>query len=450
MQDELGRSIAEAVLGVDTLWGGDVFGPSGADRLIADSWFSDEPQPRSYSHPTAAAVRATGGLSAAKPDLGAISAYLKAVDVAGAVAFLGEAGPQQPQPRGSFLEGLAMALQVIWDLAQAELGRGDAVPYERAVVAATAQRPSPSEPTPKLERLGVLLDDAGYGADSEEGLRAAVQAWRSDRLLPAATIPMLARALVAELDAGAARHVMPHLPHELQGVPRANVKLQPIKDAFFSGAMSYLGQARTADGRPEYEALCEINASLEMSAPELYEMVCHEVVPGHVTTFAFIQHLSVLGRIGFEGTVLTLNSRHNTLVEGIANNAALLACGVTELKDLPEPDLEITMVLALLQDDAKNQASFLTWAEHAPQPEVAEALRRDFLLTDERADKVSGPWAHHPVLGRMNLPAYRAGTELVARLLREYRPEELVPVLFSCAGLVDMGNIESVLEGQRR
>ena len=45
--------IANAILGIDTLWGGDVICPSGTGRFIADSWFSHEP----YTDPTAAKVR---------------------------------------------------------------------------------------------------------------------------------------------------------------------------------------------------------------------------------------------------------------------------------------------------------------------------------------------------------------------------------------------------------
>ncbi len=42
----LDRALAEAILGIDTLWGGDVMNPSGTGRFIADSWFSDEKLPR--------------------------------------------------------------------------------------------------------------------------------------------------------------------------------------------------------------------------------------------------------------------------------------------------------------------------------------------------------------------------------------------------------------------
>jgi hypothetical protein len=441
----LDRVIAEAILGIDTVWGGDVMNPSGMGRFIADSWFSGQPLPASYTDGTAAAVRSSGGLSAKSPDLPAIDAYLKAVDVRGAIAGVVDLGSQEPGGRGAFLAGLGLSLEVMWDLAMESLDRGDPVPYERSVEASTAAPPSPSQPESKRALLAELLTSAGYPADNDGEILAAVDAWRRDRMVAAATIPALARAFIAELEAGTAAHVMPCLPEKLQGVPRSNVEFLPIKDAWFSGSMNYVGRARDAAGRPLYEATYEINASLEISVPEFWELVSHEVVPGHVTTFAFLQHLYSIGEVGFEGTVLTMNSRYSTLAEGIANNAALLALGVAELEQLPDADLKIGMLLSRLQDDAKNQASFLTWAEGMPQPEVAEVLRRDCLVTEERASKLSGPWARHPLLGRMYLPSYRAGTEKVARLRREQPPEALLPALYGCRGLVDISTIDSVL-----
>jgi hypothetical protein len=439
------RGIAEAILGIDTVWGGDVMNPSGTGRFIADSWFSDQPLPTSYTDSTAAAVRASGGLSAKTPDVPGIDAYLKAVDVRGAITEVVDLATQEPGIRGAFLAGLGASLEVMWDLAMESLDRGDPVPYARSVEASTAAPPSPSQPEVKRALLAELLTMAGYPADNEAGILAAVDAWRRDRMVPAATIPALARAFIAELEAGTAAHLMPYLPEALHGVPRSNVQFLPIQDAWFSGSMNYVGRARDAAGRPHYEATYEINASLEISVPEFWELVSHEVVPGHVATFAFVQHLHVLGEVGFEGTVLTMNSRYSTLAEGIANNAALMAFGLTELDQLPDADLKIGMLLSRLQDDAKNQASFLTWAEGMPQPEVAEVLRRDCLVTEERASKLSGPWARHPLLGRMYLPSYRAGTEKVARLRREQPPEAVLPALYGCRGLVDVATIDSVL-----
>jgi len=72
-------------------------------------------------------------------------------------------------------------------------------------------------------------------------------------------------------------------------------------------------------------------------------------------------------------------------------------------------------------------------------------LQRDYLVTEERADKLSGAWGRHPLLGRMYLPAYRAGTEKVAAWRRQYRPEKLLPALYGCRGLVDITTLPNVL-----
>src|SRR5215203_1174570 len=88
----LAGALATAILGIDTLWGGDVMCLSGTGRFIADSWFSDEPLPPAYTHPAAAPLRASGGVSAKTPDAAAIDAYLRAVDVHGAISAVEGAG----------------------------------------------------------------------------------------------------------------------------------------------------------------------------------------------------------------------------------------------------------------------------------------------------------------------------------------------------------------------
>jgi hypothetical protein len=78
---------------------------------------------------------------------------------------------------------------------------------------------------------------------------------------------------------------------------------------------------------------------------------------------------------------------------------------------------------------------------------VAAALRRDFLVTEERADKLSGAWGRHPLLGRMYLPAYRCGTDKVAELRRDYPAERVLPAIYGCNGLVDIETVDEVLKG---
>jgi hypothetical protein len=448
MLDEtlLTSTTATAILGIDALFGGDVLDPSGTGRFIADSWFSNEPLPAAYTDPAAAALRTAGGVAAKVPDLAAVDAYLSAVDVAAAVRELARLAGAAGGLRGAYLSGMADSLQAMWELGQELLGRGPKVDYDRCVVTSTGKPPEPSRPDEKRRRVAELLGKAGYRSGSADELLAAVDAWRADRLVPKKSIAQLADAFIAQLDEGTRRHLLPHLPPSLRDVPRANITFLPIADAWFSGSMNYVGRARNADGSPQYEATYEINASLEISVPEFAQLVSHEVVPGHVTNFAWTQGLYVARKLGFEATVLTMNTRGAALSEGIANNAILMAFGVTEVEQLPGADLQLGTLLALLQDDAKNQSSWLTWRQGLPQAEVAATLRRDFLCSAERADKLSGAWGRHPLLGRMYLPAYRAGTEKVAELRRRYRPEKVIPALYNCQGLVDLVTIDRVLE----
>jgi len=222
-------------------------------------------------------------------------------------------------------------------------------------------------------------------------------------------------------------------------------KIFAVLAVWFSGSMNYLGRARRPDGSPEYEATYELNASLQISRPEFAQLVSHEVVPGHVTTFAFLQDLFVRGIVGFEASVLTMNTRPAALFEGIANNALLMAYGVFSPEELPDREMEAGMLLALLQDDAKNQSSWLTWNEGWAKEDVARVLRNDYLVSEERADKLSGAWGRHPLLGRMYLPAYRAGTEKVAELRKLHPAAKVLPALYGALGVVDLTTVEDAI-----
>ena len=449
--DRIGKLVADAVIGIDTLWGGDVLCASGTGRFIADSWFSDEELPAAYTIPAAARIRKTGGVMGKELDRATFEEYVGQIDIPGAAKNIRLEAEKNRGLRGSYLAGLATCVEVMWDLAMEVLGKGEPVSYKRCVEASTGRAPEKSKPEAKRERVAELLKRAGYTIEGEAGIQKAVDAWRAERLVPMASVKALGNAVIAQYDRLCETNLAPHLPKAFVGVPRANIEFMPIKDAWFSGSMNYIGRARKKNGSPRYEATYEINASLKMSVPEFEQLVSHEVVPGHVTTFAYLQNLCVRGLAGFEATVLTMNTRAATLFEGIANNAILIAHGVTEVQQLPDEDLQIGVTLALLQDDAKNQSSYLTWGEKAPREEVASILRRDFLVTEERADKLSGAWGRHPLLGRMYLPAYRSGTERVAEMRMSIPAAKVLPALYGCRGLVDIETVgEAITTGAAR
>lgn len=445
MRDDLDRETAQAIIGVDTLWGGDVLNPSGTGRFIADSWFSDDPLPEAYTHPAAAKLRENGGASAKEIDRAAIHEYLKAVDVAGAISRMAARALLVGGNRGSYLLSVAESCRVMFELVIELTGDGPKVPYTRAVRASSGRDPSPSDPSHDVALVREILGKSGHLGRANNDLIAAVDSWRSASAVAGRDVAARSAGVIAEYEAMTRKNLLPHLPSFLSDVPMANITFLSIENAWFSGSMNYIGRARNADATPQYEATYEINASLQISMPEFKQLVTHEVVPGHVTTFAFLQRLYTRGQIGFEATVLTMNTRFAALAEGIANNAILIAHGVTSVEELPDPDLRLGVLLALLQDSAKNQSSWMTWGEGRPQPEVARTLRTEYLVSEERADKLSGAWGRHPLLGRMYLPAYRAGTELVADLRRKHPAARVLPVLYGCQGLVDVVTVADLL-----
>src|ERR1700760_1354124 len=127
--DQAGRFVADAVLGIDTLWGGDVMCPSGTGRFIADSWFSDEPVPAAYTTASAARVRESGGVGGKTVDREAVEAYLREVNLSAAIAGVKTEAGKIPGSRGQYLAGLGNSLETMWDLAMEILGKGSAVPY---------------------------------------------------------------------------------------------------------------------------------------------------------------------------------------------------------------------------------------------------------------------------------------------------------------------------------
>jgi hypothetical protein len=242
--DAIGRFVADAILGTDTLWGGDVMCPSGTGRFIADSWFSDEPLPAAYKAPAAARVRASGGVGGKKMDRQAVEEYLGEVDIPQAIAGVRDEAREMGGLRGEYLAGLALCLETIWDLAMEVLGKGEPVPYVRCVKASTGRSPQASHPEAKRERVAELLGRAGYATSGSASLLEAVDAWRRDRLVPMASVRVLGAAMIAYFDHLSALNLLPYLPKDLVSVPRANIEFLPIKDAWFSGSMNYLGRAR--------------------------------------------------------------------------------------------------------------------------------------------------------------------------------------------------------------
>ena len=451
-------AVATAIVGVDTLWGGDVNNPSGMGRFIADCYFSGKDLPPCYQHPIAVKLRdGSDGVLGDKATNDEVMTFLREVEFYEAVAAMeAEVKDGRLHPlRSSYLDNLARSLKVMVNMALAHRGLVGPVPFEVSVVASTGEEPKLYDVTDMRLQVQKLLEQVGEGVNKHEGsLWQAVQAWRQAKLIQKTElyqnggIAALSADIIKRLDYLTGPKMHRFLPPDMLHVPRTNVRFLPIEGAWFSGSLNYLGKARTPDGDPEFEATYEINAALEISEPEFWHLISHEVVPGHIMNFALLHYLYHTGAegYGFESTIQTMNSRGSTLAEGIANNALLFAWGVDSVYDIDVPELQLGTLVSQLQDFAKANIAYRLHAL-GMKPEEVESLTRDeCLLSNERAKKLTHSWGKHPLLGRMYLPSYAVGTKTVADLVQQHGWEKVAPAIYGVHGPVDVVTVQELFK----
>ena len=246
--------------------------------------------PRPTRYAPAARVRETGGVSGKNGGSEAVEEYLRQVDFRGAIAGVRNEAEKIGGLRGQYLAGLRFAWRRCGTWPWRCWGRASRCRMR----AALRRRPGSRRSLRSRDESGSgggAVGRAGYPSSSRHTFCWSGRCVAAGSRVPMASVRALGAAVIAHFDHLSATNLLPYLPQELARVPRANIDFLPIKDAWFSGSMNYMGRARKADGTPKYEATYEINASLQISVPEFEQLVSHEVVPGHVTTFAYLQNL---------------------------------------------------------------------------------------------------------------------------------------------------------------
>lgn len=441
--------IATAIIGVDTLWGGDVDDFSGTNRLIADSYFSDYELPPCFFDSVADRLRQSEGVLGKVVSNDDIIGFVEKFALRDCIDFITSGASAFTDAQKKYQARMGKALETMLDLALAERHIIPEVSYARLVEAGTGFAPQLFDVSGQREIISELLESLGEGPSLYDGnLLAAVDAWRKKRLVTRQHMADVNEILIPELDRAAQAKILPHLPGSFAQVPRTNVVFKPVEGAHFSGSLNYLGKERNPDGSPQYEAVYEINAEIEISKTEFDFLVAHEVVPGHVMTTALTHYLwyTKAPGFGFENTIFPMCSPAATLAEGVANTALFLAHGWQSEADIPDPDMRLAYLLSVLQDYGKANISYRLHEEKMEPQTVSELTRTECLLTEERAYKLTFAWGAHPLLGKMYMPAYAVGTNVVGDLLKKYGPEKLIPVAYGARGPVDILSLTELLE----
>jgi len=132
--DALAKFVADAVLGVDTLWGGDChvrFRHGTIHRRLVVSPTSRCPLPTPSRPPRGSASPAASVDK--KVDRQAVDDYLASSRSPQAIAGIRAEAKKSGGMRGEYLQGLALCLETMWDLAMEVLGKGKRRSYERCV-----------------------------------------------------------------------------------------------------------------------------------------------------------------------------------------------------------------------------------------------------------------------------------------------------------------------------
>ena len=200
--DRLGSLTATALLGIDTLWGGDVMNPSGTGRAVVDSWFSDEPLPAAYTHPRPArrAIRRRRRRERARPRGD------RRLSRRGRREGSDRRGRRRRRRRLPGLRG-APSSTASSQCLSVDVGPLDGDPGARPGRAVRALRARGDRPAARAlpargeapRRLPSCSPAPATRRRTGDELLAAVDAWRRERMVPAKSIATLADAFIAQL-----------------------------------------------------------------------------------------------------------------------------------------------------------------------------------------------------------------------------------------------------------
>src|SRR3989338_7692614 len=195
------HNLATLVLGVDTLWGGNVADPSGTKHFIADSWTSGLPFPEIMDDPFAAELRVNEeGVMTKKDQKKEVRVFTERYYLDSLPNTLRQQIRSiTDEDRATYLKNLVYALEIMRDRALAEVGLFDMPSYESMYMAATHSAVTFPDPAPYREHLRAALASAGFETRTSRNLLETRLAWQAANKLSEDAVPETVARLNAEL-----------------------------------------------------------------------------------------------------------------------------------------------------------------------------------------------------------------------------------------------------------
>lgn len=196
------------------------------------------------------------------------------------------------------------------------------------------------------ERLGKLLEDAGYRGS----LKELVPRWEEDHAVPKEQVAAVLGDLLDEAQDRTNRLVLP-LPgrYEIEPVPQTGVP--------YTAYCDYAGSK-----------MC-INVDVRFTRGALKHLVTHEAFPGHHTHMAVREHLCRVGEMPVDALLVVTNSASSATFEGIGDNGIYFLDWVEDIHD------QIALVLTQLRSAASINAALSIHVWGASDREATRYLK---------------------------------------------------------------------------
>ena len=464
------RELANAVVGVDTLYGGNIIDPSGMVHFIADTYPRDvyEP-PNVWKDGRAAHLRNVGGVRSKKDEklvVGFINQY-GLMDARGRL--LSALGDSAPEHRREFVGNLGTALEAMTKEALSIATTGKHIPFEARAFAATRRAPELIDPTPYREGLAQALSEVGFEPTRSRDLKESLLAWEAHcgymTKLPGGSLAELDEAQRGEYLAeflratgemrsklmglflgqlrGMDLNLAGYKP-DLSDVNFDGLDLQLVHGVYFTGSMAYEG-GTNPDGSPALHTLYQYNADHPTTNPAAPMFCAHELVAHHVDSV-----LSDLrwreGKLGLEAMISTMCTPDVALREGFAQNMLTLVCGSEEgVIDQFGADQSVQKWAEWLQDTAKNNVSILSQLQGQTPEQIQKYLKVECVLSSAFVNKMMGAWRTHPLIGPMYGPAYHLGHKVVLDAIEQYGVKNVLAACLHLNGYADIATFPKIL-----
>lgn len=439
------RHYATAIIGADTLAGGNIGVPSGRDHFIADQWTSGEPLPEVYDDDAAKELRSKGGAGEAKEAAVQLIKRYDLLDVPTEASRI--AKREFDSGRAGYIERTmeCMRLMIQYSLAVATGDMTQAPSFEERYRAAIGEYPELEDPKKTMEILRASLAAEGEDVSRSKSLAEALEERNKTRYLPreqvASEIPKIMQQLLELTRQNILSRVNIQAPgHDshLSNVSFGGQKIDLIDKVHFTASSAYHG-GEDSSGAEKLGALLEYNVDIPITREYLISLLAHESMPGHYFQSCVIDLLRRGGKLGWESSVATMCTGETTFHEGWANAALEMVCGGSQEAVINRfgPDFRVIYAADELESTAKNNVGILFQRDGVTLEKLKQMLEAEYALSPAYVNKLSGAWAQDPLMGPMYAPAYLKGTQTIRGALARYGLDRVVKAGLHSRGLVD-------------